>query len=91
MKLVKANIEEINKPFYVLSGSSYLKNSGITNHPLYKGAIAIEKKNNLFNYTLNEIPNSSNSILVCQYIELLVFLSKSDKFIRFASIIKTNS
>jgi len=76
----------LNKPFYVLSGSSYLKNSGIMTHPLYKGAIAIEKKNELFRYVLDDIDSTSEKILLCQYHDLLInFLLKqiyniSEKF-----------
>lgn len=56
----------LNKPFYVLSGSSYLKNSGIMEHPLYKGAISIEKKNDVFKFTLDEIKDEKFG-LVCMY------------------------
>jgi len=76
----------LNKPFYVLSGSSYLKNSGIMTHPLYKGAIAIEKKNELFSYVLDDIDSTSEKILLCYrtnfFLEFLInnFESIVNKF-----------
>jgi len=80
----------LNKPFYVLSGSSYLKNSGIMEHPLYKGAIAIEKKNNLFKYDLDDVDDTNGKVLVCQYNDFfLEFVLKnfSKIFEKFKNII----